>query len=126
LNKKPTLIITLIGIGAILYLWHCPFRFLLGISCPGCGMKSALLALLRLDFSAAFYYHPLWPLVVLVVVYYGLVLLKIYKLTPGKQRAYFVAIMILFIGFYLYRLLVAEAVILRWHTADGWLFKLFK
>ena len=37
----------------------CVFLHFLGIPCPGCGMTRALLALLRLDFAAAFAYHPL-------------------------------------------------------------------
>lgn len=38
----------------------CPIRFVTGISCAGCGMSRAWLSLLRLDFSAAFHYHPLF------------------------------------------------------------------
>ena len=37
----------------------CVFLYFLGIPCPGCGMTRALRALLRLDFAAAFGYHPL-------------------------------------------------------------------
>lgn len=37
----------------------CPIRFLTGVSCAGCGMSRAWLALLRLDFAAAFAFHPL-------------------------------------------------------------------
>ena len=36
------------------------FRLLTGIPCPGCGMTRAWLAALRLDFAAAFAYHPLF------------------------------------------------------------------
>ncbi|MCM1335673.1 MAG: DUF2752 domain-containing protein [Bacteroides sp.] len=45
----------LIGVG-------CPILFMTGISCPGCGMTRAYLALLRLDLYAAFSFHPLFPL----------------------------------------------------------------
>lgn len=38
----------------------CPILFLTGISCAGCGMSRAWMALLRLDVSAAFQYHPLF------------------------------------------------------------------
>lgn len=37
----------------------CPIKFLTGISCAGCGMSRAWLALLRLDLPAAFAFHPL-------------------------------------------------------------------
>lgn len=35
----------------------CPYLHLFGIQCPGCGMTRAVLAALRLDFSAAFHHH---------------------------------------------------------------------
>ena len=37
----------------------CPIKHLSGISCPGCGMTRACIALFRLDLISAFYYHPL-------------------------------------------------------------------
>lgn len=55
-------------IGALFVVWlalylldiGCVFRLLTGIPCPGCGMTRAWLAALRLDFAAAFAYHPLF------------------------------------------------------------------
>ena len=49
----------------------CPIRWLTGIPCPGCGMTRALCALLKLDFSGAFYFHPMiYPLLVFVPWYF--------------------------------------------------------
>ena len=42
----------------LLLFYHCPFDYLLGISCPGCGMTRALFSILLLRFDRAFYYHP--------------------------------------------------------------------
>lgn len=36
----------------------CLFRLLTGLYCPGCGVTRMCLALLRLDFAAAFYSNP--------------------------------------------------------------------
>lgn len=36
----------------------CPTYALFDVCCPFCGMTRAHLAALRLDFAAAFYYHP--------------------------------------------------------------------
>ena len=48
----------------------CPIKFTTGISCPGCGMTRACLALLRLDLGAALHYHPLvWLLPVALAAY---------------------------------------------------------
>ena len=48
----------------------CPFRRVLGIPCPACGMTRSLGALLRLDFAASFAYHPL-TLPLLAVLWLG-------------------------------------------------------
>lgn len=53
------LILSCSGIG-------CIFRFLTGIPCPGCGLTRAYTALLHLDLSAAFSFHPLFWAVPLV------------------------------------------------------------
>ena len=36
----------------------CPFYLLTGLNCPGCGVSRMCLALLRLDFPAAFAANP--------------------------------------------------------------------
>ena len=46
----------------------CIFRLVTGIPCPGCGMTRAWLAALRLDFAAAFAYHPLFWVVPIAFV----------------------------------------------------------
>ncbi len=38
----------------------CPIKFCTGISCAGCGMSRAWLALLRGDLGAAVSFHPLF------------------------------------------------------------------
>lgn len=42
----------------LLFFYECPFDYLFGISCPGCGMTRALFSVLLLCFKRAFYYHP--------------------------------------------------------------------
>ena len=46
----------------------CIFRMMTGAPCPGCGMTRAWLAALRLDFAAAFAYHPLFWVVPIAFV----------------------------------------------------------
>ena len=48
---------------------RCPAKIFLGGPCPGCGLTRAYLAVLRLDFSAAFRYHPLFPVAVPALLY---------------------------------------------------------
>lgn len=37
----------------------CPFRAIIGVPCPFCGMTTALGAILRLDIAGGFELHPL-------------------------------------------------------------------
>ena len=60
LSKTKTLCAVILSYHLLTWFTGCPFRFFFGISCPGCGMTRALLAALRLDFAAAFSYHPLF------------------------------------------------------------------
>lgn len=66
-----SLVFGLTGI-AILLHYQCPIRRLTGLICPGCGMCRAWLAVLRLDFFQAVYYHPMFwsiPVFMLFALY---------------------------------------------------------
>lgn len=71
MRRKLPLAITL----GVLMVWvalrlPCPVRWLSGVPCPACGMSRACLAALRLDFSAAMAFHPMFwsvPLLFLFV-----------------------------------------------------------
>ena len=70
-------IVLLLGLGYALWgsvtgLWlPCPFHALTGLECPGCGVTRMCLALLRLDFAAAWAANPglllLSPLILALV-----------------------------------------------------------
>ena len=67
--ENKVLLLPLIAVMAIYGIFFltgvsCPIKFITGISCPGCGMTRALTHALRLDFAAAFSYHPLWLAVI--------------------------------------------------------------
>ena len=52
----------------------CLFKQFFSIECPGCGMSRALLAVIRLDFAAAFAYHPMFwsvPVLYLYLLFNG-------------------------------------------------------
>ena len=58
----------LIAALCILFLYKCPYSYLFGICCPGCGMTRAFWALLHLDLQGAFHYHPLFGVVIAAVL----------------------------------------------------------
>lgn len=46
----------------------CPFALCTGMACPGCGMTRAASHLIRGDIGTALGYHPLVPLITLLLV----------------------------------------------------------
>lgn len=74
LNKNKKLLIILLA--TIIYIIFyklgigCPIKNITGISCAGCGMTRAYKALLNLDFRSAFYFHPLfWTIPLIIIVF---------------------------------------------------------
>ena len=94
----------------------CPVKYLTGASCPGCGMTRACLSALRFDFASAFYYHPLWILML------PLAALLIFLWAKRKKKALCVVLGLFFvalIGVYLYRLFYTETDIVVWEIEKG-------
>lgn len=82
----------------------CPVQWLFGVPCPGCGMTRAHLALLRLDFAQAWYYHPLVFVTLPAVLY--LAHQDAWNLPGGRRarRILLAALCAAFLGVYLVRL----------------------
>lgn len=40
------------------FLLPCPFKYVTGIDCPGCGFQRAFLALLKGDYHESFHLYP--------------------------------------------------------------------
>lgn len=71
-------VITSVAVVVVLYVIlesfgvTCPIKYITGISCAGCGMSRAWIALLHFNIHDAFMYHPLFflpPVVVIVYLY---------------------------------------------------------
>ena len=65
----------------------CFIREALGVSCPGCGMSRAALAVLRVDLLAALAYHPL------IFIMAPLVFMLIFSM---KDTKFFTVLLIFF------------------------------
>lgn len=99
----------------------CPIKFLTGISCPGCGMTRAWLALLRLDLHAALAYHPLFWLPPVALALY----LLCRRRFPRAIRPGLMVMCGLFCIVYLIRLLGGYAPgVVVWAPREGLLFRL--
>ena len=69
----------------VVLFYRCPFRLLTGIDCPGCGLTRAFLSAFRLDFRAAFRYHPLFLLIGIELCY--LLGRNFFRLKPKAEIA---------------------------------------
>ncbi len=61
--------------GGILILWAtkswpCIIRTVTKLPCPGCGLTRAYLALFRLNLQAAFFFHPMFWSIPLLVLFF--------------------------------------------------------
>ncbi len=62
-------------------VWQCPFRAVMGLPCPGCGLSRALLRLFNGQWTDALRLHPFAPLFLA-----GWLFLTITCLLPKKPR----------------------------------------
>lgn len=83
----------------------CPMTMILGIPCPGCGMTRAAFALLRLDFQAAWNYHPfIYPIVLLFLIFcWERYILRKEDMKTVKKLV--VVIAVAMCAFYIYRMI---------------------
>lgn len=75
--------VTLTALG--LPSWRCPFRYGLGIPCPGCGLSRAVDALWHGQWHDAFLLHAFAPALLV-----GLVVIFIAAVLPNPSRAVWV------------------------------------
>jgi hypothetical protein len=91
-----------------IHLLPCPFHFITGIKCPGCGMTHACIALGRGDIETAWNYNPFS--VVLILLAAGV------AVAPHRMRRWWLwlphrartacswSMLVLVFGFWIYRL----------------------
>jgi hypothetical protein len=109
---------------AIHKLLFCPQNYLLGIPCPLCGITRSFLALFRLDFKSAFYYHALWPIVLIFVPLYGY--LKINKINVNKKLENTICIIIgiIFLSYFIIRHIYGSEIV-SIHFYDSLIYKIY-
>ena len=100
----------------------CPIKYLTGISCAGCGMSRAWLAVFRGDFAAAFSFHPLfWLPGVAAAVF---IFRK--QLPAAVYRAFWSVVVVLALGVYLVRMLDPENEVVVFHPEAGLFARMFR
>ena len=100
----------------------CPIKYITGISCAGCGMSRAWIALLHFNIHEAFMYHPLFflpPVVVIVMLLKSKINIKIYKIFMFTIVAAFVIV-------YMYRMIWGEGDIVVFKPRDSIIWRIIK
>lgn len=124
--KKQRIIIAIVFIIIIGYVGvylkgvPCIIKYFTGVSCLGCGMTRAWLAALKLDFSMAFYYHPLFfmPAIILIII------LNRKRLKPKTLSGIIWTVLILFGIVYIYRMFTPNGIVI-FQPEKGLLYKIF-
>ncbi|MBQ7372664.1 MAG: DUF2752 domain-containing protein [Blautia sp.] len=99
----------------------CPIRFFTGISCAGCGMTRAVLSALLLDFRKAFYFHPLFwtvPIMLLLFIFGE-------KMNRHLLKLFVTVLIVLFLAVYLYRMQQPDHTIVAFEPEHGFIWRLF-
>ena len=107
--KKHTVLIVVIGtllvVGLLSFtgVYRCPMRYIFGVPCPLCGMSRAIYSLVTLDLEKAFYYHALWPIVVVGIP--TAIILRIRKVDVKRRHINLICIIlaIAVMGYYIMR-----------------------
>lgn len=93
----------------------CPILYLTGVSCAGCGMTRAWLALSCFDYGGAFAYHPLFWLPPVAAVLF----LFRHRFSGQTVRVLMTLGGGLFVAVYLYRMWDVSDFIVVFHPEDG-------
>lgn len=100
----------------------CPIKYITGISCAGCGMSRAWIALLHFNIHEAFMYHPLFflpPVVVIVMLLKSKINIKFYKIFMFTMVGAFVIV-------YLYRMFIGTGNIVVFEPQNNILFRIIR
>ena len=100
----------------------CPIKYITGISCAGCGMSRAWIALLHFNIHEAFMYHPLFflpPVVVIVMLLKSKINIKFYKIFMFTIAGAFVIV-------YLYRMFIGDGHVVIFEPQNNIVFRIIR
>ena len=100
----------------------CPIKYITGISCAGCGMSRAWIALLHFNIHEAFMYQPLFflpPVVVIFMLLKSKINIKFYKIFMFTMAGAFVIV-------YLYRMFIGTGDIVVFEPQNNILFRIIR
>ena len=109
-NKKNINKIAIIILALLIYKilgssTRCIFKNQIGIPCPACGMTRAFENLINGNIKEAFYYHPLFIVVILVAI---MILFRKNKTINRiyKSKKTYIFLIVIIIGLYIIRMIL--------------------
>ena len=93
-----TVAITVIGILMYFNIYRCPWDLFFGVPCPLCGATRAMMCLITGRFADAFYFHPLWPLILIagiVFIMYNARIIRLKQATADAMACFLAAVLML-------------------------------
>lgn len=105
-------------------IYVCPFVYITGIPCPMCGMTRAFISLFHLNLKDAFYYHALWPVVLIVLPTYLVLKAKKIKIDKRLENTISIIIALLFLVYYIYRHIIGSPIV-EIHFKESLLYKIY-
>ena len=88
----------------------CPFYYLTGLQCPGCGVSRMLMALLRFDFVSAFHYNPAVlltaPIILFCILRSDVEYIQTGNRPQNQYRFVWITVLVILLGFGIIRNIV--------------------
>lgn len=119
-NKSNIIILLITGLlilAAYVLGIGCPIKYMTGISCPGCGMTRAVVECIHLDFIRAWYYHPLFftlPIIIIVLFFWA-------KIPSRIRKTMMIACIVAYIAVYFIRLFFVKDTVVTIDVGQGFI-----
>ena len=105
--KEFVFVLGIIGVLALAFYksgMKCLFKYTVGFPCPGCGLTRAWLSFLRMDFEAAFKWHPLFWIVPVIIVIEVFMKEGLFK-SKRSNLAFWIILSLMILGVYVVRMI---------------------
>ena len=102
-------------------VYRCPLNFFFGIPCPLCGFTRALKAVMHGDIASSFYYHPLWPVIILYCAFCLLSRIKLIHPSGKLMNVFGYLLCVLLIACFILRHINGSPVV-RIHFESSFIF----
>ncbi len=109
-----TFVMHITGIG-------CPFKWLTGISCPGCGLSRSVVCARQLDFAGMVENHALMPLIVGLFIF---ILIFEDKCSKKVKNIVYISCLSSAMIYYIYRMFILQSDVLQFNIYDGVMYKI--